>query len=131
MTDSKTIQVVNVLHNLVTSLTPATQQGWEMAKDVVVVNSTATLDEGIVFTILGVYTLLKLWGGFSSRITEKLRDSEEDLGFAPIVVTMVTILAVLGVLFGMADLFDVWAWVGLFHPGLALAHQAIHKVLGG
>jgi len=131
MTGSETIQVVNVLHDLVASLTPAVQQGWETAKNVVVVNSITTLVEGMVFTLLGVYLLFELWGRALPRTVKKLRDSEEDPALAYISVAVVTIPVVFGVLFGVSDLFDVWAWVGLFHPGLALAHLAMHKVLGG
>ena len=53
------------------------------------------------------------------------------LDLADISVIAVIIPVVFGILFGVSDLFNVWAWVGIFHPGLALAHLAMHKVLGG
>jgi hypothetical protein len=131
MTDPKTIQAVNVLHNLVTSLTPTTQKGWEMAKNVVMTNSILTLTDGIIFTVLGMYILVKLWGKFLPQIVKKLEDSGEDPGTAYLLGLMVTTIVVIVTILGTVDLFNPWAWVGLFHPGLTLAHQAMHKVLGG
>lgn len=102
-----------------------------LAAQVVQINAVQTLLTGAASAvILGV--AVKAFGFFARR--QQAAYAEDDIGL-PMIGWLLVLLGDLiaggiATAYTLGDLLDVWAWVALFNPKLALAHEVLAKLTG-
>jgi hypothetical protein len=113
---------INV-NDLMTQLTTLVQkyggQVVDTASQVTQIESVSELVSGVVFGILAIIA------GFVCRYAIK-KENEESYGSPWIVAIVVSaVFAVIGTLFFLIQICDVWNWIGIFNPKLKLIHDII------
>lgn len=74
------------------------------------------------------YGIRKWWGRFDAADDFDTRDfGKLSCGIAGLILALGTALSAFAFI---CALFGVWAWVGLFNPKLALAHDILVKLVG-
>ena len=123
--ESKTVEILDKLDTLTTQYAPGVV---DKALDAVFVTGASNLINGVVNLLLAYF----IWA-ITKRIVlfcaEKKREgntyNDWDIGFV-IAYFCGGITIIVCLLNGICDLVDLWSWVAIFDPELAL----VHKVLG-
>jgi hypothetical protein len=101
------------------------------AAQVVQINAMQSLLTGVAAAAL-VAGSIKAFGFLVRRC--KAAYDDDDLGLPMIGWALLSVADVIGggiaVAYTLGDLLDVWAWVALFNPKLALAHAVLAKFAG-
>ena len=128
--ESKAVEILDKLEQLTTQYTP---EIIDVTLGVVRVSGFKTLISNLLTTLVGLslmYLGWWLWTTYQKKLkdnpncTKQERDNWEWFQYAGATIT--SILGVICFIFSVFDIFDVWAWVSIFKPELALAN----KVLG-
>ncbi len=102
------------------------------AAQVVRINAVQSLLTGALAGGL-LYGGIRAFSFFAQKA--KAAYDEDDLGMPMIgwgVLIGVDVIACgIATAFTLGNIFDVWAWVALFNPKLALAHQLLARFVGG
>jgi len=104
-------------------------QAVDVAAHVAQINALNTLAELPGYGLLagvGAYSARWCFRRADRRDPDGYRDEDQIFWLIPAGLTAVASFFMLGA--AVTALFDVWAWVALFNPKLALAHQILAKL---
>jgi hypothetical protein len=103
---------------------------WEILKQVKQVSCIGTLLIGALAMLFTIFTawlctyVLKL--GNNPDLSRETREFYAQIGLA----SGFLVLVLIPIILANSGLLDIWNYVGVFNPGLAIAHDLIVKTLG-
>lgn len=116
-------QVLNATQDLLNHAGQIGQVAWQTTLKVTQINCLSNLLVWGAFIISFIaFTTILI-----TLITKDLMPDDHETGTG---VFMFFLAGIIASLWGAIAWSSLWDWIGLFHPDLYLAHQALEKVLG-
>jgi len=129
MTSTDWDNINKISSQLKDAFTHYTPQVWNALQKIKQIDSIGSAIQCLIFEILGflaVFFAIK----FSKKIVWSFGEPEDAKSATFLVATIVLLIfAPIAICISSICISDIWLWVGIFDPQLAIAHDVVNKIL--
>lgn len=120
--ESKAVEILDRLDAVVTQYTPEVANA---AIEAVRITCIGNAVVGCLCILFTAFLCIKVWPKIYNKYKDYMNNhpySDADMGFAIFNVHFIGVLIVVNIA-TVFHVLDIWNWVGIFNPELALAHK--------